>query len=63
MDENQLSKIIVDVCLKVHKSLGPGLFESVYEEVMFYELKKLTIPCGRQVEIPVIYDTLIWHRV
>ena len=58
MDENQLSKIIVDVCLKVHKSLGPGLFESVYEEVMFYELKKLNIPCERQVEIPVIYDNI-----
>jgi GxxExxY protein len=58
MDENQLSKIIVDVCLKVHKSLGPGLFESVYEEVLFYELKKFKIPCERQVEIPVIYDNI-----
>ena len=58
MDENELSKSIVDVCLKVHKRLGPGLFESVYEEVLFYELKKLKIPCERQVEIPVIYDNI-----
>ena len=40
MNENELSKIIVDVAFKIHTQLGPGLLESVYEEIMFFELTK-----------------------
>jgi len=58
VDENELSKIIVDRCLKIHKKLGPGLLESVYEEVLFYELTKSNIKCQRQVGIPVTYDDI-----
>jgi GxxExxY protein len=36
--ENQLSKIIFDCTLRVHRALGPGLLESSYEECLFYEL-------------------------
>jgi GxxExxY protein len=56
MDENEVSGIIVDKCLKIHRALGPGLLESVYEELLSYELEKSKIRYGRQVEIPVIYD-------
>ena len=38
MTENELSKIIVNSCYKVHTTLGPGLLESVYEEVLAFEL-------------------------
>ena len=38
--ENELSKIIFDSALKIHKALSPGLLESAYEECLFYELKK-----------------------
>ena len=38
MSENELSKIIVDTCYKIHTRIGPGLFESVYEEILSYEL-------------------------
>jgi GxxExxY protein len=38
MTENELAKIVVDLCLKIHKKLGPGLLESVYEEVLCFEL-------------------------
>ncbi len=38
MTENEISKIIVDACYKIHYDLGPGLLESVYEEILFYEL-------------------------
>lgn len=38
MTENEISKIVVDCCYKIHKTIGPGLFESVYEEVLCYEL-------------------------
>ena len=43
MTENELSKIVFDASLKVHKVLGPGLLESAYEECLFYELKKTNL--------------------
>lgn len=56
MTENELSKTIVDLCIKVHKKLGPGLLESAYEECLIYELKKQGLKAERQVSIPLIYD-------
>lgn len=58
MTENELSKIIVDCCFEVHSKLGPGLLESVYEEVLFYELRKQNLICSRQEEIDVVYDEI-----
>ena len=58
MTENELAKIIVDLCLKIHRTLGPGLLESVYEEVLVYELKKLGLAVLRQTGIPVIYENI-----
>ncbi len=58
MDENELSRIIVDRCLKIHKTLGPGLLESVYEEVLYYELTRTNLKCERQVGISVIYEDI-----
>jgi GxxExxY protein len=40
MTENQLATIILDKCFIIHKTLGPGLLESVYEEILVYELRK-----------------------
>ena len=58
MTENDITAIIVDCCIKIHKALGPGLLESVYEEVLVYELKKRGLGCERQKGIPVLYDGL-----
>ena len=58
MDENEIARIIVDRCLKIHRTLGPGLLESVYEEVLFYELLKSGLKCDRQVGIPVVYEDI-----
>jgi len=58
MHENELTKIIINLCIKIHKTLGPGLLESVYEEVLVYELKKLGIIVARQVGIPVNYESI-----
>lgn len=58
MTENELSKIVVDCCFRIHKKLGPGLLESVYEEVLAYELTKHGLSFKRQLGIPVIYDDL-----
>lgn len=56
MTENELSKIIVDACFKIHTTLGPGLLESVYEETLTYELNKKNLFVKRQQGIAVIYE-------
>lgn len=53
MIENEISGIIVDTCFKIHRDLGPGLFESVYEEILYYELLELDLTVSRQETIPV----------
>lgn len=58
MSENQISKILMDIFIKVHSQLGPGLLESVYEEAICYELIKREIPYKRQVGIDVYYDQI-----
>lgn len=39
MNENEIAKIIFDLGLRVHRTLGPGLLESAYEECLFYEIR------------------------
>jgi GxxExxY protein len=56
MTENELSKIVFDAGLKVHKALGPGLLESAYEECLFYELQKQGISVEKQKALPLIYE-------
>ena len=56
MTENELAKIIVDLCVKIHKALGPGLLESVYEAALMHELGKLGIPFQNQIDVPAEYD-------
>jgi GxxExxY protein len=58
MNENQLSKIIVNTAYQIHTQLGPGLLESVYEEIMYFELKKQNLNIDRQKPIPVVWDDL-----
>lgn len=58
MSENELSKIIVNSCCQIHKELGPGLFESVYEECLHFELIQQGLSVQRQKELPVIYKSL-----
>ena len=54
--EEFLSREIVDCTYKVHKELGPGLLEKIYEVCFCHELKKKDIPFKRQVKLPIIYD-------
>lgn len=56
MKINEISGAIVDCALRVHKALGPGLLESVYESALVHELRKQGFSVERQVGIPVIYD-------
>ena len=56
MSENELSKIVVDICYKIHTQYGPGLFESVYEGIFDFEWKKTGVPYVRQQGIKVIHQ-------
>ena len=58
MTENEISKIIVDTCYRIHLELGPGLLESVYEEILHYEFKKYGLNSSRQQAIPVIWQDI-----
>ncbi|MBL7870365.1 MAG: GxxExxY protein [Cyclobacteriaceae bacterium] len=56
--EEFLATQIVDIAFKIHKELGPGLLESVYEKCFAYELADLGINFQRQKEVPIIYKNL-----
>jgi GxxExxY protein len=52
----EVASAIVDAAIKIHKSLGPGLLESVYEICLCHELAKRNIPFRRQLPLPVVYE-------
>ena len=58
MTENELARIVVDVALHVHTSLGPGLLESVYQKVMAHELRKRGLQVEEEVSLPVTWDNV-----
>ncbi len=58
MHENEVARLIVDAAYKVHTTLGPGLLESVYEEVLAYELRKRDLKVLRQEPIPLVYESV-----
>ena len=52
----EIAKIIVNSAFKVHKELGPGLLEKVYEVCLAYEIEKSGLDVKRQITVPIIYD-------
>jgi GxxExxY protein len=58
-DVTQLSYEITGLAIKVHKTLGPGLLESVYEKCLKYELLKNGYKVMQQIPVPIYYDDLI----
>ena len=55
-EEERIATIIVDAAYTVHKALGPGLLESVYEACFCHELSKRGVSFKRQVHLPIVYD-------
>jgi GxxExxY protein len=55
MVENEISEKIIGCAIEVHKSLGPGLLESAYEECLFHELKKAGLNVDKQKQLPLVY--------
>ncbi len=56
MTVNQITSIIIEECIYIHKKLGPGLFENVYEKVLTYRLEKRGLTVENQKAIPVIFE-------
>ena len=56
MTENEISQVAVDCAFKVHKTFGPGLLESAYEECLFFELKKSGLIVEKQKGLPLVYE-------
>jgi len=56
MSENELARLAVDTCFKIHIQYGPGLYERVYENIFEYEWKKSGIEIIRQKGIRVLHD-------
>ena len=58
MTENEVAKCIVNAAYHIHTSLGPGLLESGYEEVLSYELRKRGLAVTRQKSLPIQFEDL-----
>ena len=62
MNENMIAKQVVDAAYKVHKTLGPGLLESVYETVLAHELEKRGLSVNRQISVPIVYEGISFNE-
>jgi GxxExxY protein len=62
MNENELSKIVLDAAFSIHTKLGPGLLESAYEAILAYDLNKRGLAVQRQVAIPIRYEGLTFNE-
>jgi GxxExxY protein len=60
--ENEIGALVVDAAIAVHRKLGPGLLESVYEAVLAHELRKRGLTVERQVPVEVRYDDLVFEE-
>lgn len=58
MTENEIGKLVVDSAIAVHRELGPGLLESVYEVILAHQLRQQGLRAERQVAIPIEYRGL-----
>lgn len=58
MKINEITSIIIEESIHIHKKLGPGLFESVYEEILAYRLEKRGLRVERQQGIPVTFEEI-----
>jgi len=58
MTENEIAKVVVDAAYRIHTTLGPGLYEIVYEVTLAHELRKRGLEVVRQEPIPIEYDDI-----
>ena len=61
-EEERIATEIVDAALAVHKQLGPGLLENIYEVCLCHELGKRNLSVARQVVVPIRYDNIVFDE-
>ena len=62
MTENEISQIIVDTAFQIHKRLGPGLLETVYEVILAHALQRRGLNVDRQVPVPIVFDGIKFNE-
>ena len=55
MKENEIGTLLIEAVISVHRELGPGLLETVYEIALEYELNERGLKVARQVSVPILY--------
>jgi GxxExxY protein len=55
---DEITGFVVDICIKIHSAVGPGCFERVYEEILYYELTQAGLEVKRQLLLPIHYEHL-----
>ena len=58
MEANKITALIVDSCIRIHTAIGPGCYERVYEELLYFELNKRNLYLERQLTMPISYESL-----
>jgi GxxExxY protein len=61
-EEERIGKLIVNASFIVHKTLGPGLLEKVYEVCLSHDLRKGGLNIERQLDIPIVYDGIMFEE-
>ncbi len=62
MHENEIGTIIVETAIEVHRALGPGLLEKVYEVVLAHKLKEKGLDVERQVPVPIEFEGITFDE-
>jgi len=60
MEVNEISGIVIDECISIHRELGPGLFENVYESVLAGRLEARGLKVARQLAVPIVFDDQVF---
>ncbi len=58
MTENEISTIVIGLAIQIHKALGPGLLESVYQECLFYKIRQRGLQVEKEKSIPLIFEEI-----
>jgi len=58
MSENELATVIIGHAIDIHRALGPGLLEHVYQECLYYRLTKAGIMVRKEVPVPVFFEEI-----
>lgn len=58
MHENELANKVIGFCIEIHRSLGPGLLESAYEECLYYKLETAGLRVEKQKKMPLVYESV-----